>query len=325
MYNEVAGAYKSFLVGISQFSIADWVLIGIALASLATWIWLWRTRVSVGLPLLQARTRKRPFWTMAEFFVCFGLPILCSFAGISVGKRWMTAAAREQMESGSFNTANQSAQDATVLMIVTAVAMAVTVLSVLVWMNLLSRKHLSDYGFWPSLDDIKLGGITAFLVLPQLILLSTFINILVKYEHPVLDTLDAQMSWQLLLLQAGLTVLLAPLYEEFTFRALLQGGAEQVARKVALADNVESKTEDQQTIAAAEVATWPWWPVLMSSTVFATLHLPHGGGAIPIFFLAIALGYLYRQTGRMGPGLVVHIILNGFSMTVAIINLWLEK
>jgi membrane protease YdiL (CAAX protease family) len=308
-------------IGIAKFSVIDWILIGVAIASAVTWAWLYKTRVSVGIPLVASQERKRPFWTMAEFFVCFGLPILCSLGGISLGARWMTPQAREQLESGKYVTENQAPQDAMVLMIVTAIAMTVTVVSVLVWMNLLSRKQLSEYGFWLSMADLKLGVITAFLVLPHLLVMSFFINLLVKYEHPVLDTLDSKMGWHALLIQIVLTVILAPLYEEFTFRALLQGGAEQLARRLAVAENDTTDAKPDLIISASEVATWPWWPVVMCSTVFATLHLPHGGGAIPIFFLALALSYLYRQTGRMGPGLVVHVILNGFSVTVALLKL----
>ncbi len=325
MSNQWAVVQRFIGIGVSQFGRLDWLLLGLALASGATWVWLAKSRISVGRPLLEPRERKRPYWTMAEFFVCFALPLLCTIAGIKVGKRWMTEQASEQIAKGNFSAASQSPHDNTILMIVTIIAIGITLLSVLVWMNLLKRKHLSDYGFWLSFDDIKLGCIAAFLVLPHVLLLSAFINVLIPYQHPVVDTLKGQLSWQLLLLQVGLTVFLAPWYEEFTYRALLQGGAEQMAWRLRLAEQAESKPVALQTILASEVASWSWWPVVMSSTVFAVQHLPHGGGAFPIFLLALVLGYLYRQTGRMGPGLVVHIILNGFSMSVFVFNLWWGK
>ncbi|MGV3484158.1 MAG: CPBP family intramembrane glutamic endopeptidase, partial [Planctomycetaceae bacterium] len=192
---------------------------------------------------------------------------------------------------------------------------------------LTSRKSLSDYGFWPSLADVKLGVVAAFLILPHLLLLNYLINQVIEYEHPVLEMFGPQMTWQLFAMQAALTVVLAPLYEEFTFRALLQGGAEQLMRRVQLANPAEPQAEIvlADPVPASEVASSSWYPVLISSAVFASLHLQHGGGAIPIFVLALALGYLYRQTGRMGPGLVVHMILNGVSMLTAALGVWLER
>ena len=53
------------------------------------------------------------------------------------------------------------------------------------------------------------------------------------------------------------------------------------------------------------------WPILVSSLVFALLHLGQGGAPIPLFFLAVGLGFLYQRTGRLTPCIVVHMLLNG--------------
>lgn len=308
-------------------SILDWLLIATAIASAFTWIWLLRTRTSKRRPLIEPQERRKPFWTLAEFFVCFGLPIICGLAGLRVGLQWMTPEAQAIIESGKADSRFPAPRDQTVLIVIQFVAMFLAVLSVLVWMNLISLRGLSKYGFWLSRSDIKLGIIAAFLVLPHVLFLNYLINALVAYEHPVLEMFGSQTTWQVLAMQAVMTVLLAPVYEEFTFRALLQGGAEQLTRRMKVSaseDPVGEEMLESDLISPAEVATWSWWPMMISSSVFASLHLAHGGGAIPIFVLALALGYLYRQTGRMGPGLVVHMILNGLSITTVALRVWLE-
>lgn len=308
--------------------VLDRLLIATAIASAVTWVWLLRTRTARRLPLIEPQPRRRPFWTLAEFFVCFGLPIICGLAGLRVGLQWMTPEAQELIEAGTTDARFPAAQDQVVLIVVQFIAMLLALLSVLVWMNLISKRYLSAYGFWLSLADLKLGVFAAFLVLPPVLLLNHLINELIAYEHPVLEMLGSQSTWQVLAMQAVMTVLLAPLYEEFTFRALLQGGAEQLIRRMKLSSGPEPQAQEAaevDPIPAQEVATWSWWPVLLSSTVFASLHLAHGGGAVPIFVLALALGYLYRQTGRMGPGLVVHMLLNGLSISTLALRVWLDR
>ena len=39
----------------------------------------------------------------------------------------------------------------------------------------------------------------------------------------------------------------------------------------------------------------------VSAAIFAFMHLGQGPAPIPLFFLAIGLGYLYRQTHRATP------------------------
>jgi membrane protease YdiL (CAAX protease family) len=61
---------------------------------------------------------------------------------------------------------------------------------------------------------------------------------------------------------------------------------------------------------------------LISSLLFALLHVGQGPAPIPLFFLALVLGYLYHQTHRIWPGLIVHAGLNG--LTAAMLWVMLE-
>ena len=55
-------------------------------------------------------------------------------------------------------------------------------------------------------------------------------------------------------------------------------------------------------------------PVVATSAVFALLHAGHGPDPIPLFLLALVLGFLYQRTHRVLPGIVLHMCLNGTSM-----------
>jgi membrane protease YdiL (CAAX protease family) len=61
------------------------------------------------------------------------------------------------------------------------------------------------------------------------------------------------------------------------------------------------------------------WPILMSSLLFAAAHSAHGPDPIPLFFLALGLGFVYSRTHRILPCVVVHGLLNSSSLAA----LWL--
>lgn len=60
------------------------------------------------------------------------------------------------------------------------------------------------------------------------------------------------------------------------------------------------------------------WPIVVSAVVFALAHLGHGPDPIPLFLLAVGLGYLYQRTHRVYPCIVVHFLVNAVSM----LQLW---
>lgn len=66
-----------------------------------------------------------------------------------------------------------------------------------------------------------------------------------------------------------------------------------------------------------------YWPTAASAFVFALLHINHGPDWIPLFFFALGLGYLYRQTHRLVPAIVVHLLLNGCSMLMLLLEILL--
>ena len=65
----------------------------------------------------------------------------------------------------------------------------------------------------------------------------------------------------------------------------------------------------------------PIWPLFVSAAIFALAHLGHGPDPIPLFVLAMGLGYLYRATHRILPCIIVHFLLNACSMAMLLISL----
>ena len=61
------------------------------------------------------------------------------------------------------------------------------------------------------------------------------------------------------------------------------------------------------------------WAIFVPAVLFALAHATHGPDPIPLFVLAVGLGYLYQQTHRILPCIVVHLLLNASSLAV----LWL--
>jgi len=62
-------------------------------------------------------------------------------------------------------------------------------------------------------------------------------------------------------------------------------------------------------------------PILLSAVLFSLMHMPHGVDWLPLLLLALGLGYLYHQTQRLLPCIVVHLLLNACSMTFMLVGL----
>jgi len=63
------------------------------------------------------------------------------------------------------------------------------------------------------------------------------------------------------------------------------------------------------------------WAVVLSAFLFAAMHLGQGPAPIPLFFLALVLGYLYQRTHRIWAPLVVHFLLNTSTLAMLWLNL----
>lgn len=61
-----------------------------------------------------------------------------------------------------------------------------------------------------------------------------------------------------------------------------------------------------------------WFPIIVTSVLFGLAHFGYGPEPLPLFVLALMLGYVYQRTHRIVPSIVAHAIFNAFTM----IALW---
>lgn len=147
--------------------------------------------------------------------------------------------------------------------------------------------------------DIALG-IAGFLVmfLPVLGLQAILVKLVMEYQHRLIDDVLADRSVGQFMVAMLAAVIIAPVLEELIFRNFLQGGMEVLERYLITDENWSFGT----------------LPIIASSLLFAGVHWGQGPAAVPLFFFALMLGYLYYQTHRVLPVIIAHAALNLFSM-----------
>lgn len=66
-----------------------------------------------------------------------------------------------------------------------------------------------------------------------------------------------------------------------------------------------------------------WMPIILTSAAFGAVHLGQGLAPLILFLFSIVLGFLYRQTGSILLCIVLHMLLNGYSMFWVTLDLFL--
>jgi membrane protease YdiL (CAAX protease family) len=148
-------------------------------------------------------------------------------------------------------------------------------------------------------------------------------------SHPLVEYLTRSEDWATYGWCFISAVIVAPLVEEFAFRVVLQGWLERVLYPAppwtAIDDQIPTPLEhslgveqiDPKAADSAGPDAGPSrgrWPILASSLLFSLAHFNHGPDPIPLFLLALGLGYLYHRTHRLLPCVVMHASLNAFSL-----------
>ena len=184
---------------------------------------------------------------------------------------------------------------------------------------------LSDLGLQLNKlkKDIRLGLVTFIAVAPVIyflqFVLKSIYNQFANEEaaHPIEKLLHENGSTSVIFWAIFAAVIAAPIIEEFLFRCILQGWLEKAFYRTRVLVNAELTGDtggDEVALATPAAPTFMWQPIILSSVTFALLHAGHGPDPIPLFFLAVVLGYLYAKTHRILPSIVVHMALNGLSM-----------
>ncbi len=288
--------------------------------------------------LVPLRPREQPFWTPVHFLLTFGFFIVSVslMLGLTVGRPEMQTLVTQ-------------------LTLNTLGGIAAVVGSILIF-SIKVPDAAARLGLMLSAKDVQLGLIASLMILPPVMIISGLVSNLVEYHHPVLDSLKAEPGLRLFIVMVIGTAVITPFVEEFLFRVLLQGGLQGIADHVSRNRVIESADSAIETTAIAKVdpqriddiglnpyavgtlvsdspdlkmdeslqqfqspnAFRPraWWPIIVASILFAGMHLGQGAAPIPLFFLSVGLGFLYRQTGTITAPLVVHAVLNFITLAV---------
>jgi membrane protease YdiL (CAAX protease family) len=238
-----------------------------------------------------------------------------------------------------------------------AIVLQTTMAALVVGIAVLSHATMRDIGIVASARqlarDLGLGVITFLAaVAPVHAIQAALLYFTEQKElsnHPLVKMVssdDSQLG--VFVLASVAAVIVAPICEEILYRLMLQGWLEKWEderlrwRELAtspLIVNGDGQVND--TVPAAPpsalgesgsatsgetspprfgVAGMPygWAPILISSALFATAHYGYGPEPVPIFLLAIILGYVYQRKHRIVPCIVAHALFNLLTM----VTLW---
>ena len=235
-----------------------------------------------------------------------------------------------------------------------SVATMVSLILILCLLRIRSKATAADCGFFPDkfFSDIVLGAKAFAMLSVPVYAIQALLTL--KYEpvHPIMKLLEGDLAGRYLI-AFGAAVVVAPLAEELVFRVILQAWFENVAHYLRGPQMVKHLPSPLQFLFVGRagmprVNTAPpmddirgtgmfsdqteavhnelivnhtsHWPVVTSSAIFAGMHWGHGPAPIPLFFLALGLGYLYQRTHRVAPCIVTHLMLNGTTL----LGIWLS-
>jgi membrane protease YdiL (CAAX protease family) len=204
--------------------------------------------------------------------------------------------------------------------------------------GLRTKARLSDFGvsLGQVRQDLWLGTVAFVMLAPLVYGLQRILTIWFPYDHPLISVLQKHPQPILHAAVFFSAVVAAPIVEEFFYRILWQGWLQAFAgwrsdfvqlvlgNPVApvpvpddrhIADSKSGGAAAPPQAFSAEVLA-----ILASSALFASMHISQGAAPIPLFVLALGLGYLVARTGRVLPCIVVHVLLNACSLAM----LWIS-
>lgn len=312
------------------------LLMIVAITSLVMWVRLVPNICRAGMRdfadgWVPAKQRERPFWGISEVFIMFGSMIVAGqlLLLFATEKGWY-----KSPEAGVAFT-EQTPDMLLVVITISSLANCISIGLVLLWMWNIERGNIQKFGLSWDGAMVRLGLKSAVMVLPPVLAISAAVSLLVTaYEHQVLDVLEQLRSPLVFAVIFVGTAIVTPISEEILFRGLIQGGLQRFADrfvpefgsfgddagKSSLAtDLITDNASDRQPASLHKFQGGIWkpvayWPVFAASFIFALMHYGQGAAPIPLFFLSVGLGYLYRQTGSLIPCIVVHMVLNSTTL-----------
>lgn len=163
---------------------------------------------------------------------------------------------------------------------------------------------------------VRIGFFAALLLVPLTMVINALVSIFVTpYSHPVIETLMAEATLSTLIYTIITVVIAAPLVEEFVFRGVLLGYLNRVFSGNWAGETALYCRNDAQPLSTTRGTDLlqVHGANLLTSILFAALHLGQGAAYIPLFVLSFGIGYVSNKTGSIIPCVIVHMVLNGIS------------
>jgi membrane protease YdiL (CAAX protease family) len=177
------------------------------------------------------------------------------------------------------------------------------VVAALIYLVLRSGRRPHDFGFdlGRLAGDVRLGLAAFFAALLPVFGTQALVSHWIEPPlHPLVKAIREDPTAVQFVLAIFSAVLVAPLAEEFLFRVVLQGWLEKQMPKL-------RRRAGPKVRLVSRIL-----PILGSSALFAALH--EGANRPALFVLAVFLGFLYRQTHRIAPCVVLHVAINSVTM-----------
>jgi membrane protease YdiL (CAAX protease family) len=304
----------------------------LAIASIGTWFFL-ADRLSRG-PILKLEPRRpvpwHGVWTLLPLLLVV-LTVLAAIFGDNPSDD-RAAAASELVERIALGSTQQ---------LVLVVALMAVMIAV-------SRATRADLGLPRNrrelIGDVRIGAVAWLAaLLPVYGVQFVLISIVGQAAgHPLIKMVEEHANPALFLLAFAAAVVVAPFCEELMFRLLLQGWLEKwedarlgwrtardsqpEAVSLEIPANVAPTGVVIEAPQAVELVPieppqvgigglpYGWLPIGASSLLFALAHVGYGPDPIPLFLLALIMGYVYQRTHRIVPSMVTHALFNGMSL-----------
>ena len=314
----------------------------VVLLSLAALFYLFQKHVA-GHSLLAYQPRRRVPWGGLVALLAMSMPLLTVVAFLA------NLLNNEPATPPDFST-----QDFLVMGSFDSLFKILFLFGIMAWLRTFFRADKHDLGLpasWGQLFiDIRIGTLACIAALLPI----NAIQIALTYAfepktlHPLVEQLQENHSPVILLLSFCMAVIVAPLFEEFTFRGLLQGWLEQredevlgfaatervvpdsigegELLEVALVSDGGLRGDVAPRLLNRPLRGWfpplphGWTPILISGVAFGLAHLGHGVAPVSLVLFGIVLGYLYQRTHRLAPSITAHLLFNAYSMVL----LWLQ-
>jgi membrane protease YdiL (CAAX protease family) len=230
-------------------------------------------------------------------------------------------------------------RDLALVMFCEPVANLAAIATALAAIGLRTQTRGSDFGvsLRHVLQDLWLGLVAFVMLAPLVYGLQRVLVIWFPYDHPLISVLRRHPEPLVHAAVFFSAVVAAPMVEEFFYRVLWQGWLQAFLLRlgdfqqlVFGSQGTPVPTPDDRPFAddkggvaatAHQTPASEMFAILTSSAMFALMHVSQGPAPIPLFVLALGLGYVYARTGRVLPCIVVHVLLNACSL----VTLWSES